>query len=72
MKDRNDLICPNCFGAEHRKELATATSRNVVRDGAATDPDRHIRPVLSDREGTLHKMFCSRCGHEIKRGGNRV
>ena len=71
MKNRNEVICPNCFGSEQRQILATATSRNVIKDDESSDPERKGR-LQRDREGTLVKMFCSRCGHELKRKGNRV
>ncbi|KIH76406.1 hypothetical protein SAMN05660860_01458 [Geoalkalibacter ferrihydriticus] len=71
MKSRNQVTCPNCFGVEHREGLATATSRDTLKDDEPTNSAKKKRSQ-PDREGTLIKMFCSRCGHELTTRGNRA
>ncbi|WP_305042161.1 hypothetical protein [Geoalkalibacter sp.] len=70
MKTRDQVTCPNCFGMEHREGLATPTSRNLGKDDESAGRAKKTRSQ-PDREGTLIKMFCSRCGQELKSRGNR-
>ncbi|MDO3377016.1 hypothetical protein [Geoalkalibacter halelectricus] len=71
MKSRSQVTCPNCFGVEHREILATATSRNILKEDESATAAKKTRSQ-PDREGTLIKMFCNRCGHELTMRGNRA
>ncbi|MFA5515840.1 MAG: hypothetical protein WDA20_06080 [Desulfuromonadales bacterium] len=69
-KKEKPIVCPNCFGADYREVLATATSRNIVDDDTAlSGPGSGLS---EEKRKEMVKLFCNHCGHELHRGGNRV
>ncbi len=71
MNSKAALVCPNCFGSEQRKVLATATSRNVADDYSLPQRPQKTRPTPGKRDNKVVKTFCSRCGYELHSKGNR-
>lgn len=71
MNTKAASVCPNCFGSEQRKALATATSRNDSQDHSAQQRRKKI-VAAARRDEKVIKTFCARCGHELHQRGNRV
>ena len=68
-KKEKPLVCPNCFGTDHREVLATSISRD---DNVDATPST-VRDENGDgRRKEYVKLYCVHCGNELTRSGGRA
>lgn len=65
-KREKPLVCPNCFGTDHREVLATSISRDDNEDSSPAPAQRNTG---DGRRKEYVKLFCIHCGNELTRSG---